>query len=250
MTNRSIWFNLAAVFLLSACISGGKTVVNPVQTQLSNSKFYQLDENIPADQKIQAYIDSYRTGLLLELDEPVTISTGSFINNRPEGSLGNLGADILRRWAMHIEQTYIDIGIMNLGGLRIPLSEGPITVGTIYELMPFENQLTILELTGQQVLEMARHIASRGGEGISGMRMTIRDGNPESVVVGTTGVDPERIYTVATNSYIASGGDGFLVFTAAQSRKDTDLLIRDVIIEYLRSKQSISPVLDGRIRRL
>jgi 2',3'-cyclic-nucleotide 2'-phosphodiesterase (5'-nucleotidase family) len=250
MSRTGWWSLLACSIVLSGCFSGGKSVLAPGDATLSSTQFYSLGDEIPADQQIQAYIDSYRTGLLLRLDEPVTISTGRFENSRPEGSLGNLGADIIRRWAMHIEQTYIDIGVMNLGGLRVPLSEGPITIGTVYELMPFENQLTILELKGDQILEMAAHIASRGGEGISGMRMTIRDGKPESVVIGTQGVDPNRTYTVATNNYVADGGDGFVVFTKAVSRKDSDLLIRDVIIDYMRSKKTISPVVDGRLRRL
>jgi 5'-nucleotidase len=67
------------------------------------------------------------------------------------------------------------------------------------------------------------------------------------VRVGGQPLDPERLYSVATNDFLADGGDGFAVFKLGRQRRDTQLDLRDLFIEYLRRVGSVSARLDGRI---
>jgi 2',3'-cyclic-nucleotide 2'-phosphodiesterase (5'-nucleotidase family) len=85
-----------------------------------------------------------------------------------------------------------------LGGLRTEIPAGSITVRNIYELMPFENELVILWIKGDKLIQLFQFFASVGGEGVSGIRMKVKNGKAVQILVGTIPIDPAKIYTVAT----------------------------------------------------
>ena len=79
----------------------------------------------------------------------------------------------------------------------------------VYEILPFENALCVLTLRGADLRHLFENIAARGGEGVSGVRLTISaDGRLLDCSVGGLPVDEERTYTVATLDYLAEGNDG------------------------------------------
>ena len=243
------YLGVLLVFSAVSCTQAPTELLNLFGLNLSTHEYSEIDENLIVDPEVEALIEKHRKGLILELQEVVTIADGDFIKSKPESAMGNLMADILRRWAMHLEGRYIDIGLVNYGGIRTNLSAGPITKGAVFEVMPFENYLTLVELSGTKVLELAAEVAARNGDMISGMRMRIVDGQAKDVIVGSGGVDASKTYWVATNSYVADGGDNYKSLQNPLQRKDLNVLIREVIIEYMKSKKSISPTIDGRIRK-
>lgn len=247
---RFFRFFVVLVFVSAiSCTQAPSELLNIFGLNLSTHEYSEIDENLEIDPEIEAIIEKHRKGLILELQEVVTVADGDFIKSKPESAMGNLMADILRRWSMHLEGRYIDIGLVNYGGIRTNLSQGPITKGAIFEVMPFENYLTLLELSGDQVLKLADEIAARNGDMISGMRMRIVDDKARDVIVGSGGVDVTRTYWIATNSYVADGGDNYNSLQNPLQRKDLNVLMREVIIDYMKSKKSIAPQTDGRIRK-
>lgn len=207
-----------------------------------------VGSEISDDPEVAEFIKPYIAELGREMGRVITRAEGSFERGAPEGTLGNLVADLSRSRASSELRQNVDIVVMNNGGLRIPLPAGDITVGMVYELMPFDNIIAVLTLNGQQVLQMADELAACGGEPISGMRMRIVNGKASDVLVGSREVKPDQKYLVATNNWMADGGGCVPALWNPLERNDLPILIRDAIIEHFNSRQSIAPKLDNRLR--
>lgn len=164
---------------------------------------------------------------------------------REETALGNFVADCMRL------RSGADIALQNGGGIRTELAAGPITVGDIFTLLPFDNTLVLFELTGKEVTTMLRESLirrHRGGWGhVSGVTFVDSGGAPADIRIAGAPLDPATIYRVVTNSFTAGGGDGYTAFRRARSRTDTDLSIRDVVMEELKRRGTIAPRVEGRV---
>jgi 2',3'-cyclic-nucleotide 2'-phosphodiesterase (5'-nucleotidase family) len=209
---------------------------------------YSMADIIEDDEDVAAIIEPYRSDIQDQLNTVLTRSTAIIEKGQPEGPLGNLTADILRNRATREMNETVHIAILNNGGLRVPLPAGPVNVGHIFELMPFENHITILKLTGEQVIGLADEIAAVGGEPVSGLRFRINNGKAEDVLVGNRSADPDSNYWIATNNWLADGGGDMPTLWSPLERLDMQVLIRDAFIEYLKFIPAIEPVTDSRIR--
>jgi 2',3'-cyclic-nucleotide 2'-phosphodiesterase (5'-nucleotidase family) len=240
---------LLVSFMMISC-SASRNGVEHEPYYLSGFEYwnYSMADFIDDDEVIASIIVPYRTDIEGQLSTVLTRSTGIIERGKPEGALGNLTADILRNRATREIDKTVHIAILNNGGLRVPLPEGPVNIGHIFELMPFENHITILKLTGEQVISLADEIAAVGGEPVSGIRFRIKNGRAEDVLVGSRSVDPNERYWIATNNWLADGGGDMPTLWSPQERWDMQVLIRDAFIEYLKYMPVIEPVTDSRIR--
>ncbi|MCJ2164404.1 5'-nucleotidase C-terminal domain-containing protein [Pseudodesulfovibrio sp. S3] len=148
-----------------------------------------------------------------------------------------------------------DIALMNAGGVRDSVSQGNITVGTAYTLMPFNNTLILLTLTGAQVKTALETGVTRSGGAfpyMSGARYTADMNRAEGEritdveVLGRdgkwAGLDPARSYRLVTNSFLASGGDGYEVMKQATSSYDTGFVDAEAFIEYVQKEKTLTPL--------
>ncbi len=171
----------------------------------------------------------------------------------PESPLMNFAADALLLMARESAGEHIDVAITNKGGLRSNISAGKITFGDIYNVFPFENTLALLTLTGEQLMQLCREIASVGGEAISGMTMVITpQGEFVSAAVGGKPVDPTRNYRVATSDYLSQGNDKMTALSLGTERLvRNDVTIRDLMVQYIKrlaaEGKTVSAECDGRI---
>lgn len=209
----------------------------------------------PKHPEIDRIVAHWNELLQAELSEVVG-STRAFLDGerasvrRFETNLGNLVADVMR------ESVDADMAFANGGGIRASISSGEVTVGDVYTVLPFDNTLVKLELTGEQVLEALEHgvrnwPSENGGFlQVSGLSFYINsDAEPgsrvEDVIVNGQPLDPNGRYTVATNDFMAAGGDGYAVLAEAELLADTGIMLRDVLVEHFRAQGSIEvPVLD------
>ncbi|MFO8028787.1 MAG: 5'-nucleotidase [Cyclonatronaceae bacterium] len=249
---RSAQHSLSIVFLLIAplvfvqCSTSEQAYEHAaVETE---HIYYDIDEDIESDEVISEYIGPYVREMARTMDRVLTVSKGTFERGKPEGALGNLAADIVRYRATAEMGKRVHISVMNNGGLRVPLPEGEITVGHIYELMPFENYIAVLRFSGDQIRQIADELAAVNGEAVSGIRFRIADGHARDILIDSLSVEPDRHYWLATNNWMADGGGDVPTLWEPIERRNIDVLIRDAIIEYLRNRESIAPYLDGRIR--
>lgn len=172
-----------------------------------------------------------------------------------ESFLGNWTADVIRAKAK------ADVGFQNNGGVRIDIPEGNITVGSVYYLMPFDNEICTLDMTKAQIKTVLEQGFMDGGKGIqlSGLKVTY-DAARKSLdrvtsitrADGTPISDTEKL-KVATNDFMMTGGDGFGGFVTAGGAvkgapvNDTHILVRDALIENVRANKGITASMDSRI---
>ncbi|NJN14602.1 MAG: bifunctional metallophosphatase/5'-nucleotidase [Planctomycetes bacterium] len=149
-----------------------------------------------------------------------------------------------------------EIGFMNKGGIRCDLEAGEITAGDIYRLMPFENDVVAMDLTGAEVRALlVRHFQQGGYPALewSGL-MVEAEGSGEalrlaSVRVGEAALEDGRVYRVATNGFLATGGDGFGTFRDGRKVERFGLLLRDALAEDLEARSPLTPPAEARFAR-
>jgi 2',3'-cyclic-nucleotide 2'-phosphodiesterase (5'-nucleotidase family) len=203
------------------------------------------------DTEVEALIGPYRQRMGEEIKEVIGETTGLLSKAWPEGTLGNFATDAMLWSANAASPHQVHMALTNNGGLRVPIGAGPITVGQMFELMPFENLLSVLVLSGSQVKVLCDQLASARGEPISGFSFRIASEGDrrwaEDIRVGQEPLDPEAKYRLVTNDYLASGGGNLTPLHSPVAREDLNVLLRDAFIDFIREKGVIEPELEGRI---
>jgi len=168
---------------------------------------------------------------------------------RPEGLLSNFVADLVFNETAKLDGFKADFCLLNHGGLRAPLPKGDIKVKNIYELMPFENEVVIVEIEGHKVKEIASYLNYTGGEPVSGIKLNLST-NPE-ILIQNKAVDVNRTYKIITSDYLAKGGDKMYFFSEPISLVKTGIKLRDMIMNHVKeltkSGKTLKANLDGRI---
>ncbi len=214
-----------------------------------------LDSTLTQDSSSLAVIAPYKNSLDIEMNEIIAYSDIDITKNQPEGLLNNFISDLLlymcnTKYALNNAQ--YDVAILNNGGLRSAIPRGLVTIGDIYNLMPFENSVVVITISAESFVEMVKYIISTGGIPFAGMRIVSRQQKLESLTINGQQVDMTRKYTVVTSDYLAQGGDKMSFFNNPVEVKNLSISVRDLIIEYLREQNnkgiSLHPELDGRIR--
>ncbi len=222
-----------------------------------NTKNISIDSKVGSLDSLAEYmVKPYRDSIEHDMSALVAISSSPLLKGKPESKLTNLVSDILldSGIAYCLKQNLSlrpDAAYVNYGGLRSSLPKGEITVERIFELMPFENEIVLIKISGESFLLMAEKIAARGGEGVSGMKLGIRNGKVSSLTTGGKTIDPAAFYWLVTNDYIANGGDQMSMFANPADRINTRLKIRDVLIQALGDRYKKDGIIDvkedGRI---
>jgi len=206
-----------------------------------------------ADKSYEAYLAPIKKQLGAKMNVVIGQAAETMRGGGPESLLSNWNADVYFQAASKYLGKSVDVSIVNLGGLRTVIPGGNITVGKIYELMPFENELVILWLKGSKLAELTQFFAKVGGEGVSGIRMEINNGKAENVTVNGSPIDSEKIYTIATSDYLAGGNDKMIQLAQYEKRQNTNLKLRDILLESVKQETAkgnkIQAKLDGRIMR-
>jgi 5'-nucleotidase len=201
----------------------------------------------------QARVGPLVTRVVTSLPRTLTADQG----RTGETALGNLIADA-HRW-----NTGAQIALTNPGGIRAPLPAGPVTWGQLFAVQPFGNELVSMDLSGSQLASLFELQWSRQSDGsiryrplqVSGLRVVWDGSLPlgervvEMTLADGTSLDPNTLYRVTANSFMASGGDGFWVFNDGARRQYgvTDIAALVSYVEQL--SQPIDSRIEGRITR-
>jgi len=228
------------------------------------------------DRAVIEAVEKYRDRVDKVLDEPIGTAEvdldGEDVRKR-ETNLGDLIADIMRK------TSGADAAIINGGGIRTSINKGKIRVKDVYSVLPFDNYIVAVKLIGAQIREALEHGVSavERGEGrfpqVSGIAFTYNSSAPagsrvKKILIGGMPVEPDKEYSVATNDFLAAGGDGYKAFGgvvretndfageggALKGKKlvynDSGRWLRDVVIEYIKEHKAIAPVVRGRIEEV
>lgn len=197
------------------------------------------------------FIDPYQQKLESELNRKIGYAVDNMHVGQPEGLLSNYCADALLHYSKMELNEPTDFAILNNGGLRKPILNGPISLRTIYELMPFDNLVVILELDGTKVQALLDQVAAKGGEAISGIKMTIKHKKAHNILINGVALNPEKTYRIATTDYLSEGNDQLTALKEHSKIFVTSVKLRDVFIAVIEESTKkgiiIRSSLDGRI---
>lgn len=177
-----------------------------------------------------------------------------------ECEMGNLVADAMLD---RVGDQGVTIAIQNGGGLRASIDSGEITMGEVLTVLPFQNTLATFQLKGADIIAALENGTSQIEEGggrfpqVAGMRYTFdKDADAGSRILsvevkngdGFEPIDPEAVYSVATNNYMRGGGDGYSIFTSAgMNAYDFGPGLEQVVADYLAKNNPYAPYTDGRV---
>ena len=230
MQSRNIIIGLC---FISIWISCHPKTAPLVATQ--NDNLYLSDSTIAMDSQIATFIKPYRDSLRDKMDRVVTILPQKITHSRnnPESRIGPWLCDILLFEGLEaFKNDSIDGALYNPGGIRTPQLKDTVTVRDIYELLPFDNTLVLLELKGHLVQKWIDHTVKRGGWPMSHtLQVYVSGGGENRALIKGRPIQKDKIYQFLTNDYVAGGGDqcGFLVNSSVA---ETDVFIRDIIINH------------------
>jgi 2',3'-cyclic-nucleotide 2'-phosphodiesterase (5'-nucleotidase family) len=224
--------------------------------------FHEVSARIAPDPAIEKLVAGYTTELERELGgtvgrTEVALDARRQVVRTQETGVGNFIADVMR------EALAADVAVMNGGGIRGDrvFPPGPLIRRDVYALLPFNNAVVKVELTGAALRQMLEHgLAQADNQGggflqVSGVRLTYDGGRPAgsrivSLEVGGKAVDAAARYTVATIDFVANGGDGQPAFRGARvlvaPNSAPDL--PSLVLRAIEARKTIAPSVEGRVR--
>lgn len=239
---------LAALALASAC-QRAAYVARPT---LAPTTAQPVAQTLTPDPKIAALIEPYQQQVTRQMTEIIGTVPVAITKNPGESPLGNFVADIQRQRATAATGKAIDVGVITNGGLRTPsIAAGPLTLGGIFELMPFENEMVVLDAPGP-VMQQLFDYSARIKMAISGATYSVSaDGKPSNIVIGGQPFNLAQTYTVAISDYLAGGGDNMVFFKTIKPR-GTGILLRTAIADHIRqltkAGKPVEAKVEGRVK--
>ena len=240
------------LLLLIAIFASCKT---PYEATSSSATKYKIEKSdLDTLTQIEQYLKPYRDSLDKRMNEVIGMAENDFIKEKPSGSLGLLVVDAMFEKAKEMNTSTCN-AICNFGGIRIPeIKKGNITTGKVFELLPFDNELVLVTVNGEILQQWISFIDSAGGWPIRKQMKFQTDQNHQvyytdttyvenkmgefTLLIQQTFVNPDSTYVVATNDYIANGGDN-CSFLKSCKRINTGVLIRDLMIDYIKKQKKL-----------
>jgi 2',3'-cyclic-nucleotide 2'-phosphodiesterase (5'-nucleotidase family) len=239
---------LLFLLAISSCQKSEKQLVK------ITAKNIAIDNTIKASEEIVWIISPYKGKLISEMQEVLCYSPKEMVKNdgNMQSSLGNLMADMCFEMANPIfkEKTNesIDFVLFNNGGIRANIPAGNITKAHAFKLMPFDNELVVVNLTGEKVLELVDYfIKNKKAHPVcKNVQLTIGENYNHLKIKGET-FDKNKSYNVLTTDYLQGGGDKMNFFKNPKQLTLLDYKMRDAIIDYFRKKDTLQTAIDNRI---
>ncbi len=239
------------IIFIGSCKSNN---TQPFSVSAINGKRIPIDSTITPDPEIENYIKPFTQHLNSTLDSTLAYNPQNLSVN--EGNLntalGNLIADLVIEQANPIFKSRtgknIDLVLLNHGGIRADIGKGNVTTRTAYQLMPFENDIVVVELSGKKIFEMLKYLEeARIAHPISGIQITM-DKNFEiiSATINNAQIEEGKTYLVATSDYLQQGGDSMFFFKDPVNLFTTDYKLRNAIIDYFIKVDTLETAIDKR----
>jgi len=236
--------------LITACSSPRKVAL---ATASANAAYtlVKIDSNYKADKDIAAFLQPYSKEVGRQMNVVIGTTETPLERKTPEGTLGNFVADAMRQRAALSYKTNVDMAFVNYGGLRVDnIAAGPVVLGKMYELIPFDNIVVLLHLNGNTLHTILDLIAAKEGWPVSGVKMKIANGKAKDILINGEPLNDDKQYTVATTDYTAKGNEGFTILKTIP-QQNNGYLFRDALIDYVKAltanNKKINAVIENRI---
>lgn len=246
---KKIIISIFTILLLLSCKNEPQVLVKV------EGKLLPITEEIQSKKEIEDFIQPYREKVEAEMNTVLSYTEKDLVrtDGELESSLGNLMADLCFDMANPVFKSRttnnIDFALFNYGGIRAGITKGDIKTENAFQLMPFENNLVVVELTSEKIKELVNYlIANNRAHPLSkhiNLEITKKGYN---LKINNLPLNDSKTYFVLTSDYLQNGGDKMDFFKNPVSIQNLNYKVRNAIIDYFKDTDTINVKLDGRFR--
>lgn len=245
MKNKFLLLGIALVSL-SACKTTSLQVAN-VQTQ----KNISINNELKNDEEFVKVIEPYKQKLDKEMNQKISHTNVDLTKQGDNSNLGNLLADYTfdgaNAWARTNLKKEVDAALINIGGIRTTIGKGDILLKSVFEVMPFENEVIIVKMKGTDLQGLFEYYAkTQVNNPVSHLYIETNNGQLSKTLINGKTVNPNQEYYIATSDYLALGGDNMKFFSKGEMIP-TGIKLRDLFIEYFKKNSEVVPNTDVRL---
>lgn len=188
---------------------------------------------------------------MARVKDVIGYSTNAMDVSYPESALSDWFVDIIMAKTEKLAGKKVDIGVVNFGGIRIDMPQGDIILDDMLSMFPFKNQLVYVEHTGKQIRTILEKMAADRFQVLGGVRVVAEGGKLLSAEIGGEPIDDEKVYGLATITFLLEGGDGLTLAENALSVTAFEEDIIDAVLEFVCAETAagrpIEYQTDGRV---
>lgn len=234
-----------ALLILSACQSTEKENSEPIISWSS----VPISDSIAIDQNIENIISPYRGKLDSIMNEVIGFAAADMTSRGEyESTLGTFVTRLSLEQCEAIFEREIDVAVMNHhGGLRAPINQGEITLGEVFQVMPFDNEMVLLEVPGNVLIEVVEKINGSGRSMLWPVEFTVTESGPINISLDGKLISYSETYTMAISDYLANGGGGFSMLIPLKRLDVPTVLLRDIIAKEIREIAARGEQVDEQI---
>lgn len=170
---------------------------------------------------------------------------------RPESALSNWFVDIVMAKTAQLAGKPVHFGVTNFGGIRTNMPVGDVILDDMLSMFPFKNSLVYLEMKGSTIRGILENMAATHFQVVGGVRVVVENGKLVSAEIDGEPIDDEKVYGVATISFLLKGGDGITMEDGALTIQNFDVDIIDAVLEHVYAETAagrpLAPEADGRV---
>lgn len=255
LAQEYVWETVPMDASRTGCISPSKDNVSEAVGTFKRGKYIAPDGKVYRKRSTvgrTAAIVMDAQPKMARVKEVIGYSTEAMEAKRPESALSNWFIDILMAKTEQISGKKVHMGITNFGGIRIDMPQGEIILDDMLSMFPFKNYLAYVEQTGKQIRAMLEGMAAGKFQVLGGVRVVADGGRLVSVEIDGEPLDDEKVYGIATISFLLGGGDGLaLDHNAVSVKVFEDVAIIDAVLEHVYAETAAGRPIeyhtDGRV---
>ena len=239
------WIAILATLTFIGC-----RTVRPV-TAVQIHENISISANLPEDPEFIKVIAPYKKELESKMNTKISYTSVDLTKQGDNSNLGNLLADFTLQgadeWAKKNGTNSVDAAVINVGGIRSMIGKGDILTRHIYEVLPFENEIVIVKMSGKQLQGLFDYyIATQKNNPVAGMHIETDGGKPVKFQIRGKPVVPSQMYYIATSDYLSTGGDKMDFFKPGEIIS-TGIKMRDLFLEKFAATPQIKAPNDIRL---
>jgi 2',3'-cyclic-nucleotide 2'-phosphodiesterase (5'-nucleotidase family) len=188
------------------------------------------------------------------MNEVIGTADSNLVSVAPASMLSNFVVDAVFEHGMRSAQEHFPemnqantIGLLNFGGIRASITKGAITIGNIFEIMPFDNVITVLKIDYSKQEQLLNYLYEKGGQPISNATVYLSSTFKE-LKINSQALNKNQPFYIITSDYLSSGGDKMDFLSNPLSKWDTGILIRNVLIDEIRENGKVEQ--KGELNRI
>lgn len=244
MKNKLFGFGIVGLLLI-----GCKTPLSIAK--INTEKNIYITDQLTEDKAMDAIIQPYKDELEGKMNTKISHTNVELTKSGDNSNLGELLADYTfegaDEWAKKHNLPPVDAAVINIGGIRTIIPKGDILTKQIYEVMPFENEIVIIKMTGKNVEALFDYyLKTQKNNPVSHLMIETENGALSKKLINGKEIDDNKTYYIATSDYLALGGDNMFFFGKGEMIS-TGIKMRDLFLEKFKQNPEVSAPDDVRL---